>query len=84
MTSNIRRKRSVKKSATNHLYNQAEAPIICLSEDIFAYPIQFHQLLSSQPIENSSKELVQQTFSTPENGESVVQQVNEDFFHLIF
>ena len=79
MTSNNRRRRLPQKSVTNQLYNQANAPIICLAEDLFAYPVQFHQLVSNQPIENSSKELIQQAFSTPEIGESAVQQVNEFF-----
>jgi hypothetical protein len=40
--------------------------------------LQFHQLVSCPPTENQQEELIQQVFSTSENGESV-QQVNEFF-----
>lgn len=76
MTSNHRRKRSAHKSVSNQLYNQVESPILCLSEEIFAYPVQFHELVSSQPTENQQEEITQQVFSTSENVESV-KQVNE-------
>jgi hypothetical protein len=78
MTSNNRRKRSAHKSVSNQLYHQVDSPILCVSEEIFAYPLQFHQLVSCPPTENQQEELIQQVFSTSENGESV-QQVNEFF-----
>lgn len=69
MTSNHRQKHSTHRSVANQLYHEIQFP----SEDLFAYPLEFEEILGYYPDDNEQEELIQQVFSTSENGELLPQ-----------
>ena len=66
------------RSVVNQLYHQ----IPIASEELFAYPLEFQELLAYYPGDNQDEELIQQVFSTSDNGQSLPQVTHFSIFHL--